>query len=596
MYQKITEAGAGSCGAVETGNHSKNGATPKSLTSRGKILKNKFFNYGITFLFMTFIMPGCSKEQNPQDPQDDNISTQINDFPFDCTDGSELVKIEYMGDSILCNYVEGQYIVEGDIVLRDDNTGNDITLNDGKLITRAAIINDKSRLWSQGKVYYFFNTKDDSTKLNSEVQNAMYKITSATNIFFIPVYTQEAFEYIKTRDKGYVIFSASDSVNSSFVGNYRPEPNKIKLVQNDNAALHEICHTLGLIHEHSRPDRNNHVNINWNNIKSGKEHNFYCIPPCPVYKEPSDKLDFGSVMMYNSWAFSKDEIRLATITKKDGSTFYTQRENLSENDKSVINEKYPHLPVVTPDIIIHTKNIQPASTSCELTGELIFVGAPAVTKYGICYRESNGSSTWIFQESTNKDNYGRYKCQLINLKPNTAYEALAYVIQNGQPFFSDYFVQFFTPREVYEIDFTINEKRESIYSAEWENTSKHCNTELALQYANEYQGTVTSSNFCIDAINSEMNWSLSSTGYPDYYPVSIISWHNGFSVGYPPMNYHYTYWDELPFVWIQIRFDVDITKAKIDEVIRGTVEMGDHDFYNQMSPTCRGTATLTRIE
>jgi hypothetical protein len=35
MYQKITEAGAGSCGAVETGDHSKNGATPKSLMSRG---------------------------------------------------------------------------------------------------------------------------------------------------------------------------------------------------------------------------------------------------------------------------------------------------------------------------------------------------------------------------------------------------------------------------------------------------------------------------------------------------------------------------------------------------------------------------------
>jgi murein DD-endopeptidase MepM/ murein hydrolase activator NlpD len=149
---------------------------------------------------------------------------------------------------------------------------------------------------------------------------------------------------------------------------------------------------------------------------------------------------------------------------------------------------------------------------------------------------------------------------------------------------------------IFQLDFVIDEKRESIFSGEWVSTYKQCNAELTLQYINEYQGIATSSGFCINAIDNEMNWSLSSTGYPDYYPVSIISWHNGFSVGYPPMDYHYTYWDELPFVWIQIRFDVDITNARIDEVIRGTVEMGDHDFYNQSAATCRGSASITRIK
>ena len=37
--------------------------------------------------------------------------------------------------------------------------------------------------------------------------------------------------------------------------------------------LHEIGHAIGLFHEHSRPDRDEHVTLHYENLKPGFENN-----------------------------------------------------------------------------------------------------------------------------------------------------------------------------------------------------------------------------------------------------------------------------------------------------------------------------------
>ena len=38
--------------------------------------------------------------------------------------------------------------------------------------------------------------------------------------------------------------------------------------------VHELLHTLGFVHEHTRPDRDNFISVNMDNIEHGKEKNF----------------------------------------------------------------------------------------------------------------------------------------------------------------------------------------------------------------------------------------------------------------------------------------------------------------------------------
>ena len=38
--------------------------------------------------------------------------------------------------------------------------------------------------------------------------------------------------------------------------------------------VHELVHTLGFVHEHTRPDRDDFISVNMDNIQLGKEKNF----------------------------------------------------------------------------------------------------------------------------------------------------------------------------------------------------------------------------------------------------------------------------------------------------------------------------------
>ena len=59
--------------------------------------------------------------------------------------------------------------------------------------------------------------------------------------------------------------------------------------------VHELVHTLGFVHEHTRPDRDNFISVNMDNIEPGKEKNFEKRP-----HGTSDFFEKGSVDSKNT--------------------------------------------------------------------------------------------------------------------------------------------------------------------------------------------------------------------------------------------------------------------------------------------------------
>ena len=69
---------------------------------------------------------------------------------------------------------------------------------------------------------------------------------------------------------------------------------------------HEVLHALGFLHEQSRPDRDEHVDILWDNILPDYHAQFWKIPD-DEWDGLKEFYDVKSVMHYEGWAFLTEE-------------------------------------------------------------------------------------------------------------------------------------------------------------------------------------------------------------------------------------------------------------------------------------------------
>jgi len=100
--------------------------------------------------------------------------------------------------------------------------------------------------------------------------------------------------------------------------------------------IHELGHGLGLLHEHQRPDRDDYIDIYYNNILSAFQFNFDK-KDNPLIIESNYAYDYHSVMHYGETAFSSNGD--TTIEPKD-SDQVLERELISEIDAAKVQDIY----------------------------------------------------------------------------------------------------------------------------------------------------------------------------------------------------------------------------------------------------------------
>lgn len=132
-----------------------------------------------------------------------------------------------------------------------------------------------------------------------------------------------------------IVFTASDR-NQSYIG--KIGGNQPLFLYNFNIRgiiVHEICHALGMYHEQSRADRDEYINVHYENIDPKFHDQFQKVGRNYYIR---GIFDFQSVMLYASDYFSIGSG--PSMTKKNGERFPAQRDGLSELDRMWINTFY----------------------------------------------------------------------------------------------------------------------------------------------------------------------------------------------------------------------------------------------------------------
>jgi len=205
--------------------------------------------------------------------------------------------------------INGEVVFQGDIILRSE----DFSVEPVKSTTTGR--SRSTAKWPNKIVFYQI---DPGLPNPQRVYDAMAHWEANTPIRFVA----------RTTQRGYVLFrnSSGCSANVGYSGGLQ----YVNLGGGCSTGntIHEIGHTIGLWHEHTRLDRDNHITVNYSNIVPGYEGNFntYVTLGFDGFDYGAN-LDLSSIMMYGPYDFSRNG--LPTITKKDGSLYSIQRSGLS---------------------------------------------------------------------------------------------------------------------------------------------------------------------------------------------------------------------------------------------------------------------------
>ena len=283
----------------------------------------------VSLLSIGLFLNSCNKEQNsdlPEEVTQENLTEKYY--------GDRLVVVKkgdnntWIADDMV---FEDQQLSDNPVSSSLDKAPN--TLSEDKLALASY-----ATKWSNNTVVYRWGSLN--SRLRTETKKAMSEWSSKTNVRFKE----------RTNESTYVTIQETtatcDGCGFATIGS-RGSNGTLNLGKSASAALiaHEFGHTLGFLHEQTRPDRDNYVRVLFENIQSGKEGNFRKTNSA---LQTTKQFDIKSIMMYHPYAFTKTRGVPTIVDIKTGEPYSGAQRTISPLDIEGTNKVYPKK-TVNPD-------------------------------------------------------------------------------------------------------------------------------------------------------------------------------------------------------------------------------------------------------